>query len=42
MSMELSQSSFDRLNRKRECVATLSCTEAMKYAVRVYEYLYLV
>jgi hypothetical protein len=37
--MELSPSSFERLNRIKESVEAPSYTEVMKDALRVYEYL---
>lgn len=36
--MELSQSSFDRLNRLKELSEAASYTEVMKDALRLYEY----
>jgi len=36
--MELSQNSFDRLNRLKEIVEATSYTEVMKDALRLYEY----
>jgi hypothetical protein len=39
VQMELSPSSFERLNRIKESVEAPSYTEVMKDALRVYEYL---
>jgi len=36
--MELSQNSFERLNRLKETVEATSYTEVMKDALRLYEY----
>jgi hypothetical protein len=37
--MELSQNSFDRLNRLKEMAEASSYTEVMKDALRLYEYI---
>jgi hypothetical protein len=38
VQMELSQSSFDRLNRLKDMIEAASYTEVMKDALRLYEY----
>ena len=38
VQMELSQSSFERLNRLKEMIEASSYTEVMKDALRLYEY----
>jgi len=38
VQMELSQNSFERLNRLKELVEATSYTEVMKDALRLYEY----
>lgn len=39
VQMELSQSSFERLNRLKEASEAASYTEVMKDALRLYEYI---
>jgi hypothetical protein len=39
VQMELSQSSFDRLNRIKDLVEAPSYTEVMKDALRLYEFI---
>jgi uncharacterized protein YutD len=39
VQMELSQNSFDRLNRLKDAIEASTYTEVMKDALRLYEYI---